>query len=251
MSARTQSSRVPCAPSRRTALSLTPRRFTRPRLTTEQLRVNLDPPAALLRFFSATYPTLHFEPSWLRDCYAYLVVSLLQRADFRTRLSSLYIQQQHFPEATPHQLIKKVEFQLLASSLSSSTVSAPSDDHQLPSHPFPLKPTVLFPTKKDRLLVQVVAVDEIALPALEMLEVLKNKREAVKRGEQPKREGVEIDEKEEEDLVGRTTYRRGTTKLRVSDGRREVDAVEWKRVNGLGLEELKLGCKVSLGWAAW
>lgn len=84
--------------------------------------------------------------------------------------------------------------------------------------------------------------DEVALPAMEMLDVLKNKREGMKRGG----EQEEVDEEEEdEDEVGRTRYRRGTTRLRLSDGRGEVDGFEWKRVNGLGLEEMKLGCKVS------
>lgn len=138
-----------------------------------------------------------------------------------------------------------MEYQLLASSLADSTIAPSSPAHRIPSHPFPLKPTLLYPTRKDAVLVQVVAMDEVAYPALEMLEVLNNKREAIKRGEAPKKEGVEVDEKEEEDLVGRTTWRRGTTRLRLSDGRGEVDAVEWKRVQGLGLEDLKLGCKVS------
>lgn len=90
---------------------------------------------------------------------------------------------------------------------------------------------------------QVTSIDEVAHPALGMLETLKEKRAAVAAGLVP-------GEKREEEVEGldgpkERFYPRGMSRLRLEDGRGSVvEAVEMKKVEGLGLEDCKLGCKV-------
>lgn len=157
--------------------------------------------------------------------------------------------QEETPDAPPAALIKSVEAQLLQSDLASST-RPPS---RIPS-PLPLQPTVLFPGKGKAVLFQITRIDDIAHPALGILDTLKEKREERKvlqrqeqAGEVQNEEGaVErvLRDGEEADVVGK--YPRGMVRVRLSDGHAECDGIEYERVNGLGLEEVQLGCKVRL-----
>lgn len=96
---------------------------------------------------------------------------------------------------------------------------------------------------------QVVQVDEIAFPALGLLERLNEKRERRGKEEVAENEdGEEVEEVDgpEENVERPGKYPRGLVRVRVSDGHgRDWDALEGSRVVGLGLEEMRLGCKVS------
>lgn len=70
-------------------LSLPPRAFSRvasgfafpPQRAPPTVATNTDAiPQQLHNFFKATYPTLVFDPAWLRDCWAYLKASLRRDA---------------------------------------------------------------------------------------------------------------------------------------------------------------------------
>jgi RecQ-mediated genome instability protein 1 len=147
------------------------------------------------------------------------------------------------------QLIKQVENQLLLSQLSTSTISTLS----LLPHPLPDRPTTLFPTKAASVLLQVMAIEEIAQPALSLLRILKERQQLDKL--RLANEGIDDAEKErrrarregaEEDEAGEGEWVRGVMKFELSDGHNSVKGVEWKRIPGFSLEETKLGCKVSL-----
>ncbi|KDE08097.1 hypothetical protein MVLG_01579 [Microbotryum lychnidis-dioicae p1A1 Lamole] len=192
-------------------------------------------PPSLRPWFASSYsPHFQFDPEWLDACVEYLF--------------------EHFPNCSqPATLIKKVEEQLLASDLATSTLSPsiatstlsvppPSSTH--PKHP-------LFPQKK---LVQIISIDEVAYPALGLLETLKDQRSRREIGEEviekPFRIGATNEDEDEvptdqEETVART-WPRGLVKLGLSDGYTAVEAFEKKLVRGLGLGEVKLGCKLLL-----
>ncbi|KAL8278883.1 hypothetical protein RQP46_008754 [Phenoliferia psychrophenolica] len=174
------------------------------------------PPTALLNWFRSSYPTVLLDPEWLEACTDYLMT--------------------HFPTTTPQQLIKKVEYQLLLSDLSTSILPSP---RLLPS-PLPAHPTTLFPTRPDRVLVQITSIDEIAHPALGLLDTLKEKRESRRIAAL----GRERKDGEEEDNPGK--YARGLVRVTLSDGYTTCEGFEYQRIEGLGLEEVKLGCKLLL-----
>lgn len=174
--------------------------------------------------------------------------------------------QEHFPGLTTHELSKKVEYQLLASNLATSTVST---DRLLPQFGDEddqgERVRVLFEGgKRHAVLVQVMQVEDVSHPALEQLDVLKKKREVRRRLEIKEEAGLHHDRLPVQNRNGANlrqqgndeyevhegedeakTWKRGMMKLRLSDGHREVQAIELLQIPGLGLEEIKLGCKVS------
>ncbi|KAM0748158.1 hypothetical protein T439DRAFT_328146 [Meredithblackwellia eburnea MCA 4105] len=161
------------------------------------------PPVPLLNWFKATYPTLKFDPEWLNACIEYLTT--------------------HFDQAAPQRLIKLVEEQLLLSDLSTSVLPSPSL-LAVTSH----SPSgIYFKARNERVLVQVMAVDDIGHSALELRDTLKAKRDAKEGDEKP-------------------VFARGTAKLRLSDGHTDIVAIELQKVEGLGLEEVSLGTKMLL-----
>lgn len=179
-----------------------------------------------------------FDPEWLEGCTEYLMV---RPVSSRLRPVAHTRHQAHYPETTPQQLIKKVESQLLLSDLNTSVLPSP---RLLPS-PLPDHSTTLFPTRPDRVLVQVTAIDEVGHPALGLLETLKEKREFRRVAEL----GRELKDGEEE--VPPSVYPRGLVTLTLSDGHSECGAFEYRKVEGLGLEEVKVGCKVRYSGRVW
>ncbi|GAA5887961.1 hypothetical protein JCM5296_001513 [Sporobolomyces johnsonii] len=198
-------------------------------------------PPALLGWYRTAYPTLTFNPDWLEACVEYL--------------------QQNDPSATTTQgLIKAVEVQLLSSDLSTSVLPAPGRRGQLTTlHTATSPDKLLFPGgAKKAVLFQVQAVDDVAHSASSLLETLEEKREARRvaakggGGGAGRNMNLDDDEPEDEDeakkkvLAGDkvASYPRGSGKLVLSDGETEVKAFELQRINGLGLEEIKLGTKL-------
>ncbi|GAA5965877.1 hypothetical protein JCM21900_004935 [Sporobolomyces salmonicolor] len=197
-------------------------------------------PPALVGWYRTAYPTLVFNPEWLEACVEYL--------------------QQNDPSATTTQgLIKAVEVQLLSSDLSTSVLPAPGRRGQLTTlHTATSPDQLLFPGgAKKAVLFQVQAVDDVAHSASSLLETLKEKREARKvaakggggaggRNMNFDDEGSEDDEAQTKVLAGEkvASYPRGSGKLVLSDGETEVKSFELQRINGLGLEEIKLGAKL-------
>ncbi|GAA5942735.1 hypothetical protein JCM1841_006567 [Sporobolomyces salmonicolor] len=198
-------------------------------------------PSALLGWYRTAYPTLVFNPEWLEACVEYL--------------------QQNDPSATTTQgLIKAVEVQLLSSDLSTSVLPAPGRRGQLTTlHTATSPDKLLFPGgAKKAVLFQVQAVDDVAHSASSLLETLKEKREArkvaAKGGGGGGGRNMNLDDEESEDddeaqkkvLTGEkvASYPRGSGKLVLSDGETEVKSFELQRINGFGLEEIKLGAKL-------
>ncbi|KAM0791905.1 hypothetical protein ACM66B_004159 [Microbotryomycetes sp. NB124-2] len=208
-------------------------------------------PASVLRFFAKEYPTLEFNIEWLQGCCEYLNTA--------------------YPGLTPVELNHKVEFQLLASNLSTSVLpsnkllpSSPNDSQIRSSFASKSRKqndkssslsssskVVLFPQRnKDAVLVQVVKVDDVSNSALDMLDTLKDQRERRKKAlrlqQQQQQQQARADQDgpkfEDEPKV----FKRGTLKLSLSDGHSEVDAFEMNRIQGFGLDEIKLGCKLLL-----
>ncbi|SCV74416.1 BQ2448_8055 [Microbotryum intermedium] len=187
-------------------------------------------PPSLAPWFASTYsPTFRFDPEWLDACVEYLV--------------------EHFPDCStkPATLIKKVEEQLLASDLATSTLAPSLDACALflpPPNTHPQRS--LFPHKK---LVQIISVDEVAYPALGLLETLKDQRARREAGEdlvQPDLGGASNDVTADPDEAVARSWPRGLVKLGLSDGYTMVQAFEKTLVRGLGLGEVKLGCKLLL-----
>ncbi|SCZ96714.1 BZ3500_MvSof-1268-A1-R1_Chr4-1g06647 [Microbotryum saponariae] len=195
-------------------------------------------PPSLRPWFASSYsPHFQFDPEWLDACVEYLV--------------------EHFPTCSqqPSTLIKKVEEQLLASDLATSTLSpsplAISTTLSVPPPPTSTDPKrPLFPQKK---LVQIISIDEIAYPALGLLETLKDQRSRRESDEamveQLSRPGATNDEDDvptDQDETIARSWPRGLVKLGLSDGYTAVEAFEKRLVRGLGLSEVKLGCKLLL-----
>ncbi|KAK4049213.1 hypothetical protein OIO90_005502 [Microbotryomycetes sp. JL221] len=203
-------------------------------------------PPTVLRFFAAAYPTLEFEPTWLNDCCDYI----------RSTTDNL----------TPNEFNKKVEFQLLNSSLSTSTISSnkllplSQQDIRIESsfnrtfaqiQSTKGEPVILFPTKKQAVLVQIDKVDDVASSALDMSDVLQDQTERrsklVRRQQQQQagQDGRQQDEDGPQIEDEPKVFKRGTLKLWLSDGHSEMQAFEWKPIPQLGpIDQVQLGAKM-------
>ncbi|GAA5909629.1 uncharacterized protein JCM6883_004577 [Sporobolomyces salmoneus] len=207
-------------------------------------------PPAFHGWYKSNYPTLVFNPDWLNACVEYL-----QSTDPQCN-------------STTSVLIKSVESQLLSSDLSTSILlTAPllTQNRLLFSTrtpaSAPLSDRIVFKGgKKGAVLVQIEKVQDIGHSASSLLEVLKDKNEWKKL----KAKGIEgdggrdmrlddedeggIEEEEKKILAGGTgkepIFPRGSGKFVLSDGKNSVEAFELQRINGLGLEEIKLGTKL-------
>lgn len=216
-------------------------------------------PTPLIRWFKSTYPTLQFSPDWIEACVQYLRVRsflLLLPCAFRPQslTKGRVAKQEHFPATTAQQLVKLVETQLLLSDLSSSTLPSPSL-LPLPSTAPDVKGKrrKLFEGKGKSVLFQITSVEEIAQPALSLLRILKERQELARM--KALDQGIDEIERErrrirEEGMEGEGEGRegewvRGLIKLELSDGFHSVNAIEWQQIQGFGIEELKLGAKVS------
>ena len=123
--------------------------------------------------------------------------------------------------------------QYLFSDLSLSTLSSalPTEAHD----------TTLFsrPT-----LVQILSITEIGSSAFQLQTVVEQRRDVLEGTTRIRRMGEEDSEDEVED--GKLpAYPRGMLKLEISDGRRVMKAMEYRRIEELKLGETALGAKVS------
>ncbi|EGG07716.1 uncharacterized protein MELLADRAFT_62483 [Melampsora larici-populina 98AG31] len=177
-------------------------------------------PIPVINWFKSSYPTLNFEQEWLNQCYDYL--------------------KNHF-ELTNSQLIKKIETQLLLSDLSSSTSSINSPlpltislTNSLPNLP---KQICL----SDRgILVQIQSITEIAHSALSLESTyLKRKNHA-----QGRDRVLDLDDDDTLDRKEPIRFPRAMLKFELSDGHTSVNAIEYRRIDGLELGETPLGCKL-------
>lgn len=126
-------------------------------------------------------------------------------------------------------MIKGVESQWLLSDLATSTLPSPLPlAHQ--------EQGLLFPTKRQATLLQITSVTDISNPALDLLDTLKQKRE--------RRNVPEVELKDGEEAKSDVKYPAGTVRLVLSDGHVEYQAFEYEKIEGLGLEQMKLGMKV-------
>ena len=123
---------------------------------------------------------------------------------------------------------------------------------------------LLFPDKKDAVLVQIVEMMEIGHPAHDLLKrhearmedrkMMKTEGRTVRRadmrteGTQPPEgdtAGTQAQINNAADAIPLTKFPRHMLKLTVSDGFTTCYAIEVKRMNDLNLEDTDLGCKVS------
>lgn len=158
--------------------------------------------------------------------------------------------------------MKKVENQLLLSDLADSTTHHDGLFPELDGGS-----RVLFQNGRHGVLVQVTEVLEIGRPALELLDIHKNRmedkkvfkeqgiqvRRAIAHVEDPTQQGgaggdltQQLAQQQEEDAKPtlHKGFPRSMLRLKVSDGYTEYTAIECKRVSDLSLEDTPLGCKV-------
>lgn len=240
-------------------------------------------PEALHRWYRSAYPTLEFQPEWLQACVDYLVVcSRALVPVYREGLLTHSRTQDSDPaaKASVPNLIKAVEVQLLSSDLSTSVIppsSLPGFDSRPDARS---KKQLLFassggpasqtgPKKKSGILVQVIEVDDVAHSALQLSDILTEKREARKvaakggaaAGAVNAGRIMDLDEHADGDAAAEDleaaakrkampagvepVYPRGSGRFVVNDGgESRWTAFELQRIPGLGLEEIKLGTKV-------
>ncbi|POY76259.1 hypothetical protein BMF94_0454 [Rhodotorula taiwanensis] len=220
-------------------------------------------PEALHRWFRSAYPTLSFRPDWLQACVDYL------------------LENEPSAKGSVPGLIKAVEVQLLSSDLATSVIP-PSTLPTFDSKPDTrAKKQILFAPvpstsaagqavkKKTGVLVQVVETDDVAHAALQLTDVLTEKREARKvaaKGGAANGGGgriMDLDDQNEGDAAAEDldaeakrkalpagvepSYPRGSGKFVISDGGDvRWTAFELQRISGLGLEEMQLGTKLLL-----
>lgn len=124
------------------------------------------------------------------------------------------------------------------SDLSTSSLQSP-----LPP-PSPNNTTLFGPSRKASHLVQIISILEIAHSSLNLLQILESKREfrleAIKRAGMGEAGAL----KDGEEARVEENWLRGMSRFKLSDGFREWEAIEYEKVNGLGLGEIKLGAKV-------
>lgn len=144
---------------------------------------------------------------------------------------------------THSQLIKKVETQLLLSDLSNSTSSqhAPLPESISSERAIgDLPKEISLPARE--ILVQVHSITEIGHSAL-ALETAQQKRINDARGRD---RVLDLEDEEGLDRDAPVQFPRAMLKLELSDGHRIVRAIEYRKIEGLGLGIIPLGCKVSL-----
>ena len=179
-------------------------------------------PIAVTRWLQSAYPTLRISSDWLDACCDFLATK--------------------FADLSPQQLIKKVEQQILLSSLADSCSSG-----ALPTRD--LSETLserIAAGPRAAILVQVNAITEVGHSAFSLKEVHDQRKEERKieaRGGQLHRVVGNVDQ-EEEEQKGPPKFPRAMLMMELSDGFTVMRAMEYKRIPALSLEETQLGCKV-------
>ncbi|ORY35741.1 hypothetical protein BCR39DRAFT_511855 [Naematelia encephala] len=159
------------------------------------------------------YPLPEPDPNWVQECVNALI------------------------EDDQNPSFAAVEEQYLYSDLSQSTLASrvllPSEAHD----------KILFPSP---VLVQLISLTEIGSSAFQLQTVLEQRRDVLEGATRILR----MDEEEEQDHgveEGKLpAYPRGMLQLEISDGRRVMAAMEYRRINGLVLGETALGAKLVL-----
>ncbi|GAA95325.1 uncharacterized protein L969DRAFT_15207 [Mixia osmundae IAM 14324] len=185
-------------------------------------------PVPVERWLRSIYTNTPFDQEWLDECSDYLQTTL--------------------PEsATPAEWNRMLAHQLIHSDLTASLSSA-----ALPSEAA-LASADRIATARGGILVQIVAMHDIAHPALTQLDILKQRRaerKAAERGvaplrviggtEQPSEENAEVDQDPT------PVFPRGMLKLTLSDGYNTAQAIEMNRIDALSMMATPLGAKLVL-----
>ncbi|WRT68499.1 uncharacterized protein IL334_005475 [Kwoniella shivajii] len=167
-----------------------------------------------IAFLRRTYPVPEVDPAWVQECVTALIDSGM--------------------EAT----VDQVHTQFLYSDLSSST---------LQSRTFPqsneLHNLILFPRPT---LLQLHSISEIGNSAFQIQTTMEQRSEVLSGQSRIRRmdEEEDDDNNPERDEGKVPPYPRGMLKLQVGDGRRIINAMEYKKINDLVLGQTSLGCKL-------
>ncbi|GAA5934037.1 uncharacterized protein JCM15063_000537 [Sporobolomyces koalae] len=217
-------------------------------------------PPALYGWFKSNYPSVVFNEDWLGACVDYL-----QETEEQCKSQTSV-------------LIKSVETQLLSSDLATSIslaslvpnktiLSSAHSNNKNRGEPR----TKLFESSRGNKakgwLFQVQTIDDASHSASSLIQVLQDKRDWDKLhtmsghgggrdmrldDDDDLQQGRDITADEEEKMIlaggngKEPKFPRGSTKLVLSDGSNFVNAFELQRIQGFGLEELRLGTKLLL-----
>ncbi|WWC93499.1 hypothetical protein V866_000334 [Kwoniella sp. B9012] len=167
----------------------------------------------IVAFLKRTYPCPEVDPAWVRDCV------------------------QALTDAGRQVSIDEVHTQFLYSDLSQSTLLSRS----FPSAQTELHEIVLFPRPT---ILQIHHVSEIGHSAFQIQHTMEQRSEVLSGQTLIRRMDDEEENENEVDSGKVPPYPRSMLKLELSDGRRTVKAMEYRRINGLVLGQTSLGCKL-------
>ncbi|KAI9512074.1 hypothetical protein F5148DRAFT_125820 [Russula earlei] len=198
--------------TRKTPLTVTPCRRTH--ATEARSRQSMQPPPQLVQWLRQAYPRPAVDESWLSQCYAWV------------------IEEHDLNPATDMDGIKEhVESQLLMSDLTDSMVHGTGLPHDLAGLQ---KGTLSGPP----IMVQIMALTEIGHSAFSLMNVRQAKIDradlsGLARG----------DNEDEADEGPVPNYPRAMLRLELSDGAIKLNAIEYRKIPQLDLENTPLGYK--------
>ncbi|WWD02299.1 hypothetical protein V865_000338 [Kwoniella europaea PYCC6329] len=167
----------------------------------------------IVAFLRRTYPCPEVDPAWVRECV------------------------QALTDAGRQVSIDEVHTQFLYSDLSQSTLLSRS----FPPAQTELHEIVLFPRPT---ILQIHHVSEIGHSAFQIQHTMEQRSEVLSGQTLIRRMDDEEGNENEVDSGKVPPYPRSMLKLELSDGRRTVKAMEYRRINGLVLGQTSLGCKL-------
>ncbi|KAK6910751.1 hypothetical protein I204_03217 [Kwoniella mangroviensis CBS 8886] len=167
----------------------------------------------IVAFLRRTYLCPEVDPAWVRDCV------------------------QALTDAGRQVSIDEVHTQFLYSDLSQSTLLSRS----FPPVQTELHEIVLFPRPT---ILQIHHVSEIGHSAFQIQHTMEQRSEVLSGQTLIRRMDDEEENENEVDIGKVPPYPRSMLKLELSDGRRTVKAMEYRRINGLVLGQTSLGCKL-------
>ncbi|WVW85531.1 hypothetical protein I302_107569 [Kwoniella bestiolae CBS 10118] len=166
----------------------------------------------IVAFLKRTYPNPEVDPGWVQECAKALI------------------------DAGGEVSIESMHAQFLYSDLSQST---------LPSRSFPVQDELhdifLFPRPH---ILQIQHISEIGHSAFQIQHTMEQRSEVLSGQNLIRRMDDEEEGENELDNGKVPPYPRSMLKLELSDGRRVVKAMEYRRIGGLVLGQTSLGCKV-------
>ncbi|KAH9959580.1 hypothetical protein BC827DRAFT_491392 [Russula dissimulans] len=181
-------------------------------------RTPMQPPPQLLQWLRQTYPKPSVDENWLSQCYAWVI-------------------EEHSlnPATDMNKIIEQVEVQLLMSDLTDSMVHGTGLPHNVGGLQ---KGTLSGPP----LLVQIVALTEIGHSAFNLMNVRKTKIDRADLSGLAQGDGDDNeDEAADEGPVPK--YPRAMLQFELSDGAIRLNAIEYKKIPQLDLENTPLGFK--------